>query len=99
MTIFRNKEWYMQRIVKFILNMTSYEGEWHKGYYHSYDIHIQDVIPKFVIFRMISDNGLLQFYGYDLLSNNQITITAEKHLTWKTARNIYRILKRIDIFK
>lgn len=31
--IIKSKEWYMQRIVKFVLNMTSYEGEWMKGFY------------------------------------------------------------------
>lgn len=99
MTIIRTREWYMQRIVNFILNMTSYEGEWRQGFHHEYDIHIQDVIPNFVIFTMVSDNGLLLFKGYDLLSKTQITIKANEYLTWKTARQIYRILKRIDIFK
>lgn len=99
MSIIRTKEWYMQRIVKFILNMTSYEGEWRHGFYHEYDIHIQDVIPNFVIFSMISDNGDLLFSGYDLLSKDRITIKAEEYFTRKTARWIYRILKNIDIFK
>jgi hypothetical protein len=99
MKLFRTKEWYMQRIVKFILNMTSYSGDWCRGYHHEYDIHIQDVIPNFVIFTMISDNGDLSFYGYDLLSRTQITIKAEEHLTRKTAKQIYCILKNINIFK
>lgn len=89
----------MERIICFVLNMTSYSGEWCKGYYHSYDIHIQDVIPKFVIFRMISDNGVLKFHGYDEIFCQEITLTADKHLTWRTARRIYRILKRINIFR
>ena len=95
----RSKEWYIQRIVKFVINMTSYEGEWSKGYYHKYYIHIQDVIPNFDIFSMISDDGVLSFRGYDELSKKRITIDANEHLTQKTARIIYRILKRIDIFK
>lgn len=95
----RSKEWYIQRIVKFILNMTSYEGEWKKGFYHQYDIHLQDIIPNFVIFRIISDNGELLFEGYDELSEKEITIVAHKHLTRKTSRQIYKILKGIDIFK
>jgi hypothetical protein len=94
----KSKEWYMQRIVKFVLNMTSYEGEWSKGFYHKYDIHIQDIIPNFVIFNMISDNGELLFEGYDELSEKVITIVADKHLTRRTARRIYRILKSINIF-
>lgn len=95
----RTKEWYMQRIVCFVLNMTSYEGEWRKGFYHRYDIHIQDIIPNFVIFKMISDNGDLSFEGYDELSEMVITIDANQHLSRKTARRIYRILKSIDIFR
>ena len=95
----RSKEWYMQRIVCFVLNMTSYEGGLRKGYYHKYPIHIQDVIPNFDIFSMISDNGVLSFKGYDELSKKRITIDANEHLTQKTARIIYRILKRIDIFR
>ena len=94
----RSKEWYMQRIVCFVLNMTSYEGEWKKGFYHKYHIHIQDVIPNFVIFAMISDNGALSFEGYDELSEKEITIDANKHLSRKTARQIYQILKHINIF-
>ena len=97
--IFRTKQWYMQRIVKFILNMTSYEGEWKHGFRHEYDIHIQDVIPNFVIFTMISDNGDLSFSGYDLYTEKETNIKAETFLTWWTARKIYRILKGIDIFK
>lgn len=92
------KEWYMQRIINFILNMTAYEGEWCKGFYHSYDIHIQDVIPNFVIMTMISDMGVLSFEGYDELSEKVITINADKHLSRKTARRIYKILKHINIF-
>ena len=99
MTIIRTKEWYMQRIVKFTLNMTSYEGEWRHGYHHEYDIHIQDVIPNFVIFTLISDNGDLLFRGHDFLSKSAITIKAEEYLTRKTARRIYKILKSINIFK
>ena len=95
----RTKEWYMQRMVCFVLNMTSYEGEWKKGFHHKYDIHIQDIIPNFVIFKMISDNGVLSFEGYDLLSEKVITIDADKHLSRKTARRIYKILKSIDILK
>ncbi len=97
--IIKSKEWYMQRIVKFVLNMTSYEGEWMKGFYHSYDIHLQDIIPNFIIFKIISDNGELMFNGYDELSEKVITIVANKHLTWSTARRIYRILKNINIFR
>lgn len=99
MGIIESKEWYMQRIVKFVLNMTSYEGEWRKGFYHSYDIHIQDIIPNFVIFKIISDNGELLFNGYDELSEKVITIVANKHLTRRTARRIYKILKSINIFR
>lgn len=94
----RSKEWYMQRIVKFVLNMTSYEGEWKKGFYHKYEIYLKDIIPNFVIFKMISDNGELLFEGYDELSEKEITIVANKHLTRRTARRIYRILKNINIF-
>ena len=94
----KSKEWYIQRIVNFVLNMTSYEGEWRKGFYHKYDIHLQDIIPNFVIFKMISDNGELLFEGYDELSEQVITIVANKHLTRKTARRIYKILKSINIF-
>ena len=72
----KSKEWYMQRIVKFILNMTSYEGEWKKGFYHKYDIYLKDIIPNFVIFSMISDNGELLFEGHDDLSEKEITIVA-----------------------
>ena len=99
MKLIKNKEWYMQKIVKFTLNMTAYEGDWRHGYHHQYDIHIQDVIPNFVIFTLISDNGALKFDGWDLLSGKRIEIDADAHLTRKTARKIYQILKRINIFK
>lgn len=85
MRIIRTKDWYIQKIVCFVLNMTSYEGEWRHGYHHQYDIYIQDVIPNFVIFTMKCDNGHLTFYGYDLLSDERITIDAENYLTWKSA--------------
>lgn len=95
----RSKEWYMQRIVCFVINMTSYEGEWRKGFYHRYYIYIQNVIPNFSIFSMISDDGVLSFDGFDELSEKKIVIDANKHLTRKTARTIYMILKNFDIFR
>ena len=93
------KNLYIKRITSWVLNLTHYQGEKCKGFQHTYDIYMKDVIPGFVIVSLHVDWGTLWcetwklpkgdpdkgFYAYDLS-------------IWQL-RKIYRTLKSIDLFK
>ena len=99
--LFKNKQYYIDKIAGFVINMTSYQGEWCRGYNHKYQILISDVIPSFIIFEIQENNGEMRFMGYD---KNTPEIhyayfdNPEERLTKKQFRKIYKILKGIDIF-
>ena len=98
--LFKNKQYYIDKIAGFVINMTSYQGEWCQGYNHKYHIRIPGVIPSFIIYEIQENNGKMRFQGYD--KNTQIHYAyfddPEERLTKKQFRKIYKILKGIDIF-
>ena len=52
-------------ITNFVLNIACWQVT-NQGYFHKISMHIQDVVPGFVITSLIVDNGELSFEGIDI---------------------------------
>lgn len=50
------------QIINFVLNIANWQCL-NKGYYHKMSLHLQDIIPGFVINWIVVDNGELSFDG------------------------------------
>ena len=50
------------QITNFVLNIACWQVT-NQGYFHKISMHIQDVVPGFVITSLIVDNGELSFEG------------------------------------
>lgn len=93
---------YLDRIVNWVLHLTSYPGEWCKGYHHEYDLPIKDFFPeknKFAV-GLAVDNGDLSVEVWEMDNRGRnIIYVPEAELSTRQLRTIYRCLKSINLFK
>ena len=88
------------QIVNFVLNISL----WHRinsSYKHKLSIHLQDIIPGFVIMWLVVDNGELSLDGIDVDENgtyirdHSISLSEVKP---EYLEKILETLKDIDLF-
>ena len=84
------------QITKFVLNICTWQT-FNKGYFHRMSMHLQDIIPDFVIFSLVVDNGELIFEGYDLKTNKERSIKASE-VDSKYIDEILNVIKDINLF-
>lgn len=89
------------QIINFVLNIST----WHRinsGYKHKLSMHLQDIIPGFVIEWLAVDNGELSLEG-ELIDENGKFIRdhsmALKEVKPEYLEKILETLKDIDLFK
>lgn len=92
---------YIDRIVNWVLHLTSYPGELCKGYKHNYDIPIKDVFKDNVFMvGLVVNNGSLGVKAWTYENGRRkISIVPEEELSDSQVRTIYFCLKSIDLFK
>ena len=89
------------RIKNFVLNICCWQIE-NKGFYHRMSIHIQDVIPNFVIGWIVVNNGELSFDGCVIDSNGRFVQNESRSLNDISEEQLHKILmiiEGIDLFK
>ena len=84
------------QITNFVLNICLWQT-FNKGYFHRMSIHLQDIIPDFVIFSLIVNDGELIFEGHDLKTNEQKSIKASE-VDPKHIDEILNVIKNINLF-
>lgn len=87
----------INQIVNFTLNISLWQTI-NKGYYHKLSIHIQDIIPDFVINWIVVDNGHLLFEGVNLKTHKRDEILDSKDIDPKYLKEVLNILKNINLF-
>ena len=91
------------QITNFVLNIACWQVT-NQGYFHKISMHIQDVVPRFVITSLIVDNGELSFDGIDVdeqvraISQHE-TIRKASELTPEQLDEILKIIKSINLFE
>ena len=91
------------QITNFVLNIACWQAT-NQGYFHKISMHIQDVVPGFVITSLIVDNGELSFEGIDIdeqgraISKHE-TIKNTSDITPEQLEEILKILKSINLFE
>ena len=91
-----------EQIKNFVLNIALWQVE-NFGFNHRMSMHIQDVVPNFVINWLRVDNGVLSFDGLkfdterNMWTDNQNIKASE--ITQEQLDKILDILKSIDFFK
>ena len=91
------------QITNFVLNIACWQVT-NQGYTHKISMHIQDVVPGFVITSLIVDNGELSFEGIDIdekgraISKHE-TIRKASELTPEQLDEILKIIKSINLFE
>ena len=91
------------QITNFVLNIACWQVT-NQGYFHKISMHIQDVVPIFVITSLIVDNGELSFDGIDVdeqvraISQHE-TIRKASELTPEQLDEILKIIKSINLFE
>jgi len=91
-----------EQIKNFVLNIALWQVE-NSGFCHKVSLHIQGVVPNFVITKMCVDNGKLSFDGmkYDTEKSYWVdgkNISASE-LTEEQLDKVLSIIKKIDLFK
>lgn len=90
------------QIKNFVLNIALWKTK-SDGFKHKLSMHIQDIIPDFVITWICVDNGVLSFDGmkYDferkMWIDNQNIKASE--ITQEQLDKILNVLKSVDLFK
>lgn len=92
-----------KQITNFVLNIALWQSI-NQGYYHKLSMHIQDVIPGFVISWLIVDNGELSFEGVEIddqgcAISDRNAIRKASELTPEQLDEILKILKNINMFE
>ena len=91
------------QITNFVLNIACWQVT-NQGYFHKISMHIQDVVPGFVITSLIVDNGELSFEGIDIdeqgraISKHE-TIRKASELTPEQLDEILKVIKSINLFE
>ena len=92
-----------KQITNFVLNIACWQVT-NQGYFHKISMHIQDVVPGFVITSIIVDNGELSFEGIGIdeqgraISKHE-TIKNTSDITPEQLEEILKILKSINLFE
>ena len=91
------------QITNFVLNIACWQVT-NQGYTHKISMHIQDVVPGFVITSLVVDNGELSFEGIDIDEQGRAiskyeTIRKASELTPEQLEDILKILKSINLFE
>ena len=91
------------QITNFVLNIACWQVT-NQGYTHKISMHIQDVVPGFVITSLIVDNGELSFEGIDVdeqgrAINKHETIQKASDIAPEQLEEILKILKSINLFE
>ena len=91
------------QITNFVLNIACWQVT-NQGYFHKISMHIQDVVPGFVITSLIVDNGELSFDGIDVdrqgrAINKHETIQKASDIAPEQLEEILKILKSINLFE
>ena len=91
------------QITNFVLNIACWQVT-NQGYTHKISMHIQDVVPGFVITSLIVDNGELSFEGIDIdeqrrAISKQETIRKASDIAPEQLEEILKILKSINLFE
>lgn len=90
------------QITNFVLNIAFWQVT-NQGYFHKISMHIQDVVPGFVITSLIVD-GELSFEGIDVdeqgraISKHE-TIRKASDIAPEQLEEILKILKSINLFE
>lgn len=90
-----------KQITNFVLNICNWQIE-NRGYYHRMSMHIQDIIPGFVIEWLVCYDGKLSFEGVYIDEENHYIKNGIKYpdeITNEQLDKILNILKNIDLFK
>ena len=92
-----------KQITNFVLNIALWQSV-NQGYYHKLSMHIQNVIPGFVIFWLVVDNGELSFEGVEVdesghTINGKIVIRKASDIASEQLDEILKILKNINLFE
>ena len=90
------------QIKNFVLNIALTQIK-NSGFSHKLAMHIQDVIPNFVITWICVDNGVLSFDGLKFDTERKVWIDNQNikasEITQEQLDKILDILKSIDFFK
>ena len=91
------------QITNFVLNIACWQVT-NQGYTHKISMHIQDVVPGFVITSLIVDNGELSFEGIDIdekgraISKHE-TIRKAIDIALEQLEEILKFIKIINLFE
>jgi len=92
----------LNQIKNFVLNITTLQVK-SKGFGHKLSMHIQDIIPNFVITWICVNNGELSFDGIKYDIEKKIWVDGQNIKSTEIAKEqldkILDILKSIDFFK
>ena len=89
-----------EQIKNFALNVCCWQTE-NRGFFHKMSIHIQDVVPGFVITWIVVNNSELSFEGCDIDSDGRFVKNSMRNaseLTVEEMDKILEILKGINMF-
>lgn len=90
------------QIKNFVLNLALLQTK-NNGFSHKVSIHIQDVIPNFVITWICVDNGKLSFDGIKYDTERKTWVDGQNikstEITKEQFDKILNILKSIDFFR
>ena len=91
------------QITNFVLNIACWQIT-NQGYFHKISMHIQDVVPGFVITSLIVDNEELSFEGIDVdeqgsaISKHE-TIRKASDIAPEQLEEILKVIKSINLFE
>ena len=91
------------QITNFVLNIACWQVT-NQGYFHKISMHIQDVVPGFVITSLIVDTGELSFEGIDIdeqgraISKHE-TIRKAIDIALEQLEEILKFIKIINLFE
>lgn len=92
----------VQKIVNFVLNVSLWQTV-NKGLYHKMSIHLQDIIPGFIIEWIVVDNGELSFDGKFIIEDKDGKRYEDGTMSLSKINPVYldrilETLKNIDMF-
>lgn len=92
----------VQKIVNFVLNVSLWQTI-NKGLYHKMSIHLQDIIPGFIIEWIVVDNGELSFDGKFIIEDKDGKHYEDGTMPLSKINPVYldrifETLKNIDMF-
>lgn len=96
----------INQIKNFVLNICTWQTEKldinYPNYFHKLSVHIQDIIPGFVIEWICVDNDNIWFEGNKIDNNGKFITNGRVYLNdckIKELTDVLNILKSIDLFK